>query len=746
MGWQLTELRVDGTTADPNQRGKAPKHSGWQQQGAPFDPSSDRAGLVHQWSGTCALDIDDVDASTAWLGERGVEIAGLFADPWAVQLISGRGNHAKLLYSLPVARASKKIIEAKRNILDFRCIGNQDVLPPTIHMGTGKPYTWFNFNPLLGLPPLPAALDAIWAGLVTPATEGPVAPIVPTTAGMDEIAELLASLDPDMDYLKWIKVGMAVHAATKGQSLFLWDNWSRRGSKYKGIADLMSHWRSFDAAGGVGIETLLADKVADKNDFPLDEFTGPEDDTIIGKAQGILRSRLVYLTHQERWWPTYKTPAEHAFDHNSSDPMTADGVRNIFTRHMPIIETKTRAYHLDPIDLWRKIPDPKTAYGVGFYPGGKLIYDDPNDGRKYVNSYKPYYVEAIPPSAHARKMWDFLFERIDDDNYRRWLRQYFAYLLKTPGKRVTCAPLLYGRTGGTGKTTLLEQIPGLLFGKPNVELMSNDTLKSQFNDQVANTWFLVMDELKMAKLDRIDTSNKVKAWITGDTLPVHPKGGKPYKITNRLQIVATSNHSNAAHLDNGDRRWAVCEVRGPGFTEPECADLYEGFLKTDDAPGMLKSLVLEESLAGFSPTGRPPDTKGRRTMIVAGLGGWESRLTQLILAGDKPFHRDIIELDPVRDALVGTNAPNLMHIPSLLKDIGLDLTCLRHMTKGRLYAWRNGPQWRRVGYAEALKYLESGVRPFDGGTDDLPVAIQALAEDDYDPDSVDDLLGDLAHG
>jgi hypothetical protein len=51
-----------------------------------------------------------------------------------------------------------------------------------------------------------------------------------------------------------------------------------------------------------------------------------------------------------------------------------------------------------------------------------------------------------------------------------------------------------------------------------------------------------------------------------------------------------------------------------------------------------------------------------------------------------------------------------------------------------------------VGYAEALKYLESGVRPFDGGTDDLPVAIQALAEDDYDPDSVDDLLGDLAHG
>jgi predicted P-loop ATPase len=169
--------------------------------------------------------------------------------------IESRPGRAKLLYALAKPLPSFKLPPG----LELRCAAAngltvQDVLPPSTHPDTQRPYAWGYGSPAGHwslLAPLPGPLLSLWQSLIRPvkAKRGPP----PKAAGdhAPRLRALLADLDPDMSYDKghpnWIGVGMALHYETGGSEtgLALWNEWSATGQKYKGIGDLESHWRSF---------------------------------------------------------------------------------------------------------------------------------------------------------------------------------------------------------------------------------------------------------------------------------------------------------------------------------------------------------------------------------------------------------------------------------------------------------------------------------------------------------------------
>jgi len=756
-GWSLCAIRP-GT--------KAPKTPAWQKVENALTREQARAalsaGLVHEHSGTAALDIDDYEKAKAWLAERGVDLDAIFADPAAVRIDSGRSNHGKLLYALPTPRPSRKVTDGKHDVLNFRCVGSQDLLPDSLHPDTGLPYRWGGADPLLGLPPFPAALEAVWRAQLAPAVASSAPPPVPTEATSDELAEILAARDPDCDYLEWIKVGMAVHAATKGQGFYVWDNWSRRGEKYKGTSDLMSHWRSFRAAGGVGVGSLLADRVADLEQFPTEaappepagdpaaiaEFAeGLGDDTPYGRAKALLAPRLVYLMGQERFWLLPAEPRITNLDEYLDCAVRAEALDNIFLGHMPewITNTKggTKKERRRPIDFWRSelaTEDKRIVRAPGFHPGEGRVFVD-RDGERYLNLYKPYRVDPVRPTVANLEAWERLLARIEDVDFRRWLPQYFAYALRHPGVKITVAPLLCGAPG-TGKGTLMSTIPRLLYGVNNTAPMSNEVLNSDFNDLLCNNWFITFDELKTegGKRDRITLSNKVKEWITEPYITLHPKGLKPYKVPNRLQFTASTNFDDALHIENDDRRWAICEMTGENMSDQEAADLYEGFLKQPDAAGKLRWIFDRVDLTGFSPTGKPPRTKARREMVLASMSGWSARVYEAILAQEPPFNRDIVRGTDVRDMLIGQHAPNVLRMGSVLKTAQIPFRKV-HTAGGDLFIWRNLTAWSRLPPSAMLSHVETGARPPGQWEDGIPLAIRRAAGDDSDPNDVSDLVG-----
>ena len=164
---------------------KGPKAKGWQKrENVITDPEQasqwvGNIGLAHAYSTpqTMALDIDDLPKARVWLANKGVDLDALLEADDGVQIASGRAGRAKLIYRLPPGLGSsqtKKITDPVTDemVIEFRSstandLTMQDVLPPSIHPDTGKPYEWAGKGNWQNLPQIPMPLLDVWQDIIT---------------------------------------------------------------------------------------------------------------------------------------------------------------------------------------------------------------------------------------------------------------------------------------------------------------------------------------------------------------------------------------------------------------------------------------------------------------------------------------------------------------------------------------------------------------------------------------------------
>ena len=160
LGWSLVGIPT-GT--------KGPTTFGWQQRATPPEhwrkSPSDNIGLLHSFSGTCAVDIDQMENTRLIFEALNIDIDEVLNSG---PRIVGRPNRGKVLFKAPAGLTTRKISwpikDDKRKtevIFELRAGSVQDVLPPSVHPDTGNNYTWS------GIPPeeigeLPPKLLTIW--------------------------------------------------------------------------------------------------------------------------------------------------------------------------------------------------------------------------------------------------------------------------------------------------------------------------------------------------------------------------------------------------------------------------------------------------------------------------------------------------------------------------------------------------------------------------------------------------------
>lgn len=160
---------------------KGPRTKGWNQREncwrtvADARPHAGNIGLAHAYSNTASLDIDSYASAVPALAARGVDLVALLAAGDAVQINSGRPDRAKLLYRLPAGVAPLPSVDRTDagEGFEFRCgtkdgLTVQDVLPPSIHPDTGKPYEWAGDGDWHELPELPVEVLSAWRSLLGP--------------------------------------------------------------------------------------------------------------------------------------------------------------------------------------------------------------------------------------------------------------------------------------------------------------------------------------------------------------------------------------------------------------------------------------------------------------------------------------------------------------------------------------------------------------------------------------------------
>lgn len=265
-GWSI--VPIPGGT-------KGPTSSGWNLRAAALRSAADLApgygvGLMHAYSGTMALDVDDWTGTTLY----GIDVAALYAASDAVTILSGKPGRGKLLYRMPfglILPTKRFTIEVpggpthghtkRHTLFELRCgtLDNrtvQDVLPPSIHPEVGAPYQWGGAGHWANLPVVPQQILDIWQEAlrdVRPArVEG-------TDASWEEIQGALQYINPDCPRQEWIEVGMGLHWAgeqtfNSEQAFHLWDTWSKGAPhRYPGEHAILQQWKSFRTNRSVSV-------------------------------------------------------------------------------------------------------------------------------------------------------------------------------------------------------------------------------------------------------------------------------------------------------------------------------------------------------------------------------------------------------------------------------------------------------------------------------------------------------------
>jgi hypothetical protein len=150
--------------------------------------------------------------------------------------------------------------ETGEMVLEFRCASAsgltvQDVLPPSIHPDTEKPYQWAGKGAWRNIPVIPAQLLAVWQTLLKPTAAQPrggganaydssVITLPPET--IQHLRSALLSMRSDGHEL-WVKVGLALKGlGDVGRGL--WLEWSMTSEKSQegGPLKLSTTWDSFN--------------------------------------------------------------------------------------------------------------------------------------------------------------------------------------------------------------------------------------------------------------------------------------------------------------------------------------------------------------------------------------------------------------------------------------------------------------------------------------------------------------------
>lgn len=121
---------------------------------------------------------------------------------------------------------------------------------------------------------------------------------------------------------------------------------------------------------------------------------------------------------------------------------------------------------------------------------------------------------------------------------------------------------------GTGKGVLWEQLICYFVGDNYVQVLENDTLKSNFTPKgLEKSLFVLANEIKADFRDGNNTYEKLKMYITDSTLRIEEKGVQAFNAPNHFNLILFSNNDVPLQIQGGDRRYSIFATKSRTLTE-----------------------------------------------------------------------------------------------------------------------------------------------------------------------------------
>lgn len=238
------------------------------------------------------------------------------------------------------------------------------------------------------------------------------------------------------------------------------------------------------------------------------------------------------------------------------------------------------------------------------------------------NIWRPSDVEPVKGDVSTHLT--FLRRALPSESERAWFQKWVAHLVQNPGIKMATSLVLYSMEEGTGKTMLAETISYML-GKRNTARISQEIFRGQFNGGYATKQLVVINESSMDGAGVGQMMEKLKSFVTEETVQVREMRTNPYEIENYCHVILTSNHLNALRISPTDRRFAVFEFNSQ-FRHSQVAE--EWGVKCwrwhrEHIQELLYYYMNDVNCSEFDPHGPAPDTNAKEEMKVAALSEFE---------------------------------------------------------------------------------------------------------------------------
>jgi len=359
-----------------------------------------------------------------------------------------------------------------------------------------------------------------------------------------------------------------------------------------------------------------------------------------------------------------------------------------------------------------------------YLPAVEQIFSDAN-GLKWINTYR----DTSPPTPATMTVRDLQnVERVEAHFYHLFedkreieiLISALAYIVRTR-RRINWMILLQGAEA-IGKTFVVMMMSAVQGGGPHVYKLDSEVLaESHFTEWAEGHLFIFIEELKVHG-HRYGVLDKLKTYITDDTVTVHPKGIKAYNVPNTSNYMGATNYRDAIPVGRGDTRYFVLMSR---FQSKEAVDQFKAenptyygdlFAALDESPGAIRDWLMNYKLhPEFNPRGRAPASHGRTRMIEEAKSDLQFQIENLIAEGKTAgVSDDLIVVHLLQEALPDEQAilPSTEALIKTLKAMQFAPVQERRVKMNRpkrrdFYCWSKNPTILSAGKNELRKFIEN---------------------------------------
>lgn len=346
-----------------------------------------------------------------------------------------------------------------------------------------------------------------------------------------------------------------------------------------------------------------------------------------------------------------------------------------------------------------------------FFESDNMSYSNDN-GKIFLNTFKPDTLAEMPEEYSKRDkkniaiLKDFFAVQFPNAAEREYVMEYFAWIVKNPGRRINYALIIHG-CPGSGKTILSELLRNVL-GDANVGGVSNSDLQSSFTKWAEGDIVKFVEEVSVVG-HGYDVLNGIKDKITNPKITVRRMHQDSLTVQNTASYIMVTNDPSALPIDSQDRRYLVVASQFQDKERDLLPFLKEepNFFKRFDrafrqSAGAIRKWFSEYKFRKeFAPEGghAPLDTEARARMIDIAKDEFTEAIQSAMIDGDvKSVTPDLVFLPDMilfmERNVTGFKPPKTASLNRKMESVGLyrvgtksSLSQVRYNgSKGRCYA------------------------------------------------------------